>query len=223
MSAGVFLIALFINPVCGFGHRFSLVKHFGKNNNLAWQIQAWHWSLHTSSMAWRRGTCLWGLLWTFHLHMEKNSSVGLGLTMAVWKRLMIALSAVARNSGPIALILLWGPSKSHSVGGGWAPYRTSFWVPFNRWALKLSSISWPASSKNMNGFHQLPALSPSKKTFTVGKTNTDNNDINFGVFFSPNNRHLETHHTWTYSVLSCFTFVMFKIFHKTMLQDANIT
>ncbi len=29
---------------------------------------------------------------------------------------MIALSAVARNSGPIALILLWGPSKSHSVG-----------------------------------------------------------------------------------------------------------
>ncbi len=30
--------------------------------------------------------------------------------------IMIALSAVARNSGPIALILLWGPSKSHSVG-----------------------------------------------------------------------------------------------------------
>ncbi len=94
--------------------------------------------------------------------------------MAVWKRLMIALSAVARNSGPIALILLWGTSKSHSVGGGQAPYRTSFWVPFNRWALKLSSISWPASSKNMNGFHQLPALSPSKKTFTVGKTMNKN-------------------------------------------------
>ncbi len=37
----------------------------------------------------------------------------------------------------------------------------------------------PASSKNMNGFHQLPALSPSKKTFTVGKANTDNNDIEF--------------------------------------------
>ncbi len=33
----------------------------------------------------------------------------------------IALSAVARNSGPIALILLWGPSKSHSVGSGQAP------------------------------------------------------------------------------------------------------
>ncbi len=31
---------------------------------------------------------------------------------------VIALSAVTRNSGPIALILLWGPSKSHSVGGG---------------------------------------------------------------------------------------------------------
>ncbi len=69
---------------------------------------------------------------------------------------MIALSAVARNSGPIAL------------------------------------ISWPASSKNMNGFHQLPALSPSKKTCTVGKTNTDNNDTEF---FSPNNRHLETDRT----------------------------
>ncbi len=31
---------------------------------------------------------------------------------------VIALSAVARNSGPIALIFLWAPSKSHSVGGG---------------------------------------------------------------------------------------------------------
>ncbi len=71
---------------------------------------------------------------------------------------MIALSAVARNSGPIAL------------------------------------ISCPASSKNMNGFHQLPALSPSKKTCTVGKTNTDNND-SMTEFFSPNNRHLETDRT----------------------------
>ncbi len=85
---------------------------------------------------------------------------------------VIALSVVARNSGPIALILL------------------------NRWALKLSSISWPASSKNMNSFHQLPSLSPSKKTFTVEKTNTDNNYIEFwGFFFFPNNRHLETDHT----------------------------
>ncbi len=78
---------------------------------------------------------------------------------------VIALSAVARNSGPIALIFLWAPSKSHSVGGGlkitfsggWSgPQRTSFWA-----ALKLYSISWPVSSKNMNGFHQPPALSPS--------------------------------------------------------------
>ncbi len=42
---------------------------------------------------------------------------------------VIALSAVARNSGPIALILLCVPSKSHSVGDGRAPQRTSFWVP----------------------------------------------------------------------------------------------
>ncbi len=34
---------------------------------------------------------------------------------------MIALSAVARNSGPNAQIFLWGSSKSHSVGGGQAP------------------------------------------------------------------------------------------------------
>ncbi len=34
---------------------------------------------------------------------------------------VIALSAVARNSGSIALILLWVPSKLHSVGGGQAP------------------------------------------------------------------------------------------------------
>ncbi len=107
---------------------------------------------------------------------------------------MIALSALARNSGPIALILLWVPLKSHSVGGGQDPPESI--VLANHWALKLSSISWPASSKNMNGFHQLPALSPSKNTFTVGKTNTDNNDITFwGFFFSPNNRHLETDHS----------------------------
>ncbi len=89
----------------------------------------------------------------------------------------------------------------------------------NRWALKLSSISWAASSKNMNDFHQLPALSPSKKTFTVGKTKTDNNDIEFwGLIFL--SQHLETDHTWTYSVHSCFTFIMsFTIFHKTMLQE----
>jgi len=36
----------------------------------------------------------------------------------------------------------------------------------------------------MNGFYQLPALSPSKNTFTLGKTNTDNNDIEFGDFSS---------------------------------------
>ncbi len=34
---------------------------------------------------------------------------------------MIALSALARTSGPIALILLWVPLKSHSVGGGQDP------------------------------------------------------------------------------------------------------
>ncbi len=31
---------------------------------------------------------------------------------------MIAISNIARNSGPIVLILLCGSSKSHSRGGG---------------------------------------------------------------------------------------------------------
>ncbi len=66
---------------------------------------------------------------------------------------VIALSVVASNSGPIA----------------------EFPPPHSPSPPKLSSISWPAPSKNINGFHQLPALSPSKKTFTVGKTNTDTN------------------------------------------------
>ncbi len=69
---------------------------------------------------------------------------------------VIAPSTVVRNFGLFELILLWAPSKSHSVGG------------LKRWALKLSSISWPASSKNMNSFHQLPALSPFKKTTVKG-------------------------------------------------------
>ncbi len=118
--------------------------------------------------------------------------------------------------GPLHWFCYGVPSKSHSVWGCRAPQKTLFWVPLNRWALKLSSISWLASSKNMNSFHQLPSLSPSKKTFTVEKTNTDNNDIEFwGFFFFHNNRHLETDHTWIYSVLSCFTFIMlFIIFQK---------
>ncbi len=76
-----------------------------------------------------------------------------------------------------------GPLKITISGGRSGPQRTSFWVSLNRWALKLSSISWPASSKNMNGLHLLPALAPSKNTCTVGKPNTDNNQIEFGGFF----------------------------------------
>ncbi len=72
---------------------------------------------------------------------------------------VIAPSTVVRNFGLFELILLWAPSKSYSVGCDQAP---------QSWALKLSSISWPASSKNMNSFHQLPALSPFKKTTVKG-------------------------------------------------------
>ncbi len=85
---------------------------------------------------------------------------------------MIAVSAIARNSGPFALILLWGPSKSHSDHPRSGP-------PENI----ILGRSQPLGSQSacliqtMNGFHQHPALLPSKKTFTVGKTNTDNNTL----------------------------------------------
>ncbi len=113
---------------------------------------------------------------------------------------MIALSAVARNSGPIALILLWCLLKITFSGGWSGPTENIVLGPSqplgSQPLLHVMARLKPASSKNMNGFHQLPALSPSKKTFTVGKTNTDNNDIEFwGILFSPNNRHLETDHT----------------------------
>ncbi len=134
-------------------------------------------------------------------------SAGLYLTQH-FLECMIALSAVARNSGPFALILLWGPLKITFSGGVVRPPAN---IVLGRSQplgsqplLHLLARLKPASSKNMNGFHQLPALSPSKKAFIVGKTNTENYDFEFlGIFFSPNNRHLETDHTWTYSVLSC--------------------
>ncbi len=77
---------------------------------------------------------------------------------------MIAVSNIARNSGPFALILLCGPSKSHSVGGcstenmALGPSQPLGSQPL----IHLIARVKPASSKNMNGFHQLPALSPSK-------------------------------------------------------------
>ncbi len=84
---------------------------------------------------------------------------------------VIALSAVARNSGPFAVILLWGPIKIRFSGGCSGP--TEHIVlgrsqPLgSQPLLHLLAGLKPASSKNMNGFHQLPALSPSKKTCTV--------------------------------------------------------
>ncbi len=72
---------------------------------------------------------------------------------------VIALSVVASNSGPIAE----SPPP--------LPPPQTF----------LHLLACPI--KNIHGFHQLPALSPSKKTFTVGKTNTDKNEIEFGEFF----------------------------------------
>ncbi len=86
---------------------------------------------------------------------------------------VIALSAVARNSGPIALILL--RVKSHSVGGGltitfsggwshnhiqWgggrAPKRTSFWVPQTLLHLLACLI------QKYECFHQLRLYHPLK-------------------------------------------------------------
>ncbi len=101
---------------------------------------------------------------------------------------MIALSAVARNSGPIALILLWGLLKIIFSWGWSGPPENIVLGPSQTLAFLLHVLTRlkPASSKNINCFHQHPALSPSKKTFTVGKTNTDNNNIEcLGIFFLP--------------------------------------
>ncbi len=238
MSAGVFLNALyvFINPVLWIWPQdlihiimdFSLVKHLWKKKKI------WHGKYRPDIAhiiyGLEKRACLWGLLWTFHLMWRKTLQSGYIKERWVWgwiqgDKLWMGLKPwlLSVLSQGILGPLQWfcnGAPQNHIQWGQRTSERTSFWFPFNRWALKLSSISWPAYSKNMNGFHQLPALSPSKKTFTVGKTNTDNNYIEFrGFFLSPQNRHLETDHTWTYSVLSCFTFVMlFKIFHKTMLR-----
>ncbi len=101
---------------------------------------------------------------------------------------------------------MWSPQNHIQWGGGRDPQRTSFWV---RCALKLSSISWPALS-----------ISPSKKTFTVGKTNADNKYITFWGFFpSPNNRHLETDHTWTYNAMQPELTIQLPIISVTTISD----
>ncbi len=105
---------------------------------------------------------------------------------------VIALSAVGRNSGPIALILLWGPLKITFIEGWSGPpdyivlgpsqplgSQTLLYIL----ACLIQKCEWFPSASSF--------ISPSKKTFTVGKTNTDNNDIEFGGFFGEN-RHLET-------------------------------
>ncbi len=105
---------------------------------------------------------------------------------------------------------MWSPQNHIQWGGGRDPQRTSFWVPFNHCAPKLSSISWPALS-----------ISPSKKTFTVGKTNADNKYITFWGFFpSPNNRHLETEDdTWTYSAMQPELTMQLPIISVTTISD----
>ncbi len=61
-----------------------------------------------SSMAWRIGG-VGGC--------RNTPQSGYSNERGVWERTGIALSAVARNSGPFALILLRGPSRSPSMGG----------------------------------------------------------------------------------------------------------
>ncbi len=42
---------------------YPLEPRLPPNILLVWQIQACHWTLQASSMAWRSGTCLWGAYW----------------------------------------------------------------------------------------------------------------------------------------------------------------
>ncbi len=65
--------------------------------------------------------------------------------------------------GPIALILLWGPLKITFSGGSGPPANIDMGPsqPLgSQPLLHVMARVKPASSKNMNGFHQLPALSP---------------------------------------------------------------
>ncbi len=189
MSAGVFLNALyvFINPVLWIWPQdlihiimdFSLVKHlWKKKKNLAWQIQAWHCT-HELRPGEERLVC--------EVYYEPSTSMWRKTLQSgyikerwvwgwiqgdkLWMGLKPWLLSVLSQGilGPLQRFCNGAP-QNHIQWGQRTSERTSFWFPFNRWALKLSSISWPAYSKNMNGFHQLPALPPSKKTFTVGKT-----------------------------------------------------
>ncbi len=93
----------------------------------------------------------------------------------------IALSAVVRNSGLIALILL-----KITFSGGWSGPKENIVLDpqllGSQPLLHLLAGLKLASSKSMNSFHQLPALTPSKNTFTVGKTNTDNSDIYIYIY-----------------------------------------
>ncbi len=98
---------------------------------------------------------------------------------------VIALSAVARNSGSIALILLWVPSKSHSVGGGLKiTFSGGGRAPREHGSSQTLHLLACLIQK-YECFSSASALSPSKNTFTVGKTNTDNNHIEFWEFCSP--------------------------------------
>ncbi len=70
MSTSVSLTAffVFINPVLwglatGSHPHHNCLMDIKDLKTLAWQIQAWHWTSQASSMAWRRGTCLWGAYW----------------------------------------------------------------------------------------------------------------------------------------------------------------
>ncbi len=78
---------------------------------------------------------------------------------------VIALSAVARNSGPIALIFLWAPSKSHSVGGGLKITFSGGW--------SQNHIQWGVVSKSHSvGGGQAPRGYHSGSLSTAGLSNS---------------------------------------------------
>ncbi len=98
---------------------------------------------------------------------------------------MNALSVVDSNSGHCTDFAMGSP-QNHIQRGVVGPPANIVLDPSQQLGSQPLLHIKPASSKNMTGFHQLPALSPSKNTFTVGKSNTDNNDIEyFGIFFLP--------------------------------------
>ncbi len=164
---------------CGFGHRFSSTSSWMcslAKDLLVWQIQAWHWSPVMSCIIYglEKSDCLWGADWKPSTSTWSNTpQSGHSKERGVWGNYKMINCGWAWNHDctQCCRYEFWAHCTDFAMyplkitfSGGWLdpPENIVLDLGLNRWALKLSFISKPASSKNMNCFHQLPALSRSK-------------------------------------------------------------